>query len=164
MREKLHYSVRDKENALFMTQDEHIAPTPKAIGQAAGKFGYAQLLGMKIVTVHEGVGRVTISVDERLMHPQMIVHGGVIFTLADTAMSMALISVFPAGTSVSTIEAKINYMLPVREGELLAEGTITHQGRSIAVAEATVFNIVNGERKAIAKVLGTFTMRVPKNA
>lgn len=145
-----------------MAQDEHITPTPEMIGNVASKFGYAHLLGMKIVTVQEGVGRVTIAVDKRLMHPQMIVHGGVIFTLADTAMSMALISVFPAGTSVSTIEAKVNYLLPVREGELLAEATITHQGRSIAVTEATVYNIVNGERKAIAKVLGTFSIRVPK--
>jgi acyl-CoA thioesterase len=147
-----------------MAQDEHITPTPEMIGNVASKFGYSNLIGMKIVTVGEGIGRVTISVDERLMHPQMIVHGGVIFTLADTAMSMALISVFPPGASVSTIEAKVNYLLPVREGELLAEATITHQGRSIAVTEATVFNIVNGERKAIAKVLGTFSIRVPKTA
>ncbi len=145
-----------------MTQDEQIAPTPEMIGNVAGKFGYRDLLGMKITTVSEGVGRVTISVDERLMHPQMIVHGGVIFTLADTAMSMALISIFPLGTSVSTIEAKVNYLLPVREGELMAEATITHQGRSIAVTEATVFNIVNGDRKAIARVLGTFSIRMPK--
>lgn len=145
-----------------MAQDEHITPTPEMIGNIASTFGYANLLGMKIVTVREGVGRVTIAVDERLMHPQMIVHGGVIFTLADTAMSMALISVFPLGTSVSTIEAKVNYLLPVREGELLAEATITHQGRSIAVTEATVFNIVHGERKAVAKILGTFSIRVPK--
>ena len=143
-----------------MSQNEQTAPD--LIGQAAGKFGYRDLLGMKIVTIHEGIGRVTISVDERLMHPQMIVHGGVIFTLADTAMSMALISIFPPGTSVSTIEAKVNYLLPVREGELQAEATITHRGRSIAVTEATVFNIVNGERKAVARVLGTFSIRVPK--
>jgi acyl-CoA thioesterase len=147
-----------------MAQDEYITPTPEMIGNVASKFGYSNLIGMKIVTVGEGIGRVAISVDERLMHPQMIVHGGVIFTLADTAMSMALISVFPAGTSVSTIEAKVNYLLPVREGELLAEATITHQGRSIAVTEATVFNIVNSERKAVAKVLGTFSIRVPKTA
>jgi acyl-CoA thioesterase len=145
-----------------MAQDEYITPTPEMIRNVASTFGYRDLLGMKIVTVRDGVGRVTISVDERLMHPQMIVHGGVIFTLADTAMSMALISVFPPGTTVSTIEAKVNYLLPVREGELLAEATITHQGRSIAVTEATVFNIVNGERKAVARVLGTFSIRAPK--
>ena len=121
-------------------------------------FGILHLLGMKIVDAESGIGRVSIQVDERLMHPQQIVHGGVIFTLADTAMSMALISVLPAGTRFGTLEAKINFMLPVRTGELLAEGKLVHRGRSTAVIEATVFNIVEGEPQPIAKLLGTFSI------
>jgi len=45
----------------------------------------------------------------------------------------------PPGTPVSTIEAKINYLLPVRTGELESRGAIIHQGRSTAVLESTVF-------------------------
>ena len=120
-------------------------------------FGILHLLGMKIITAEAGSGRVGITVDERLMHPQQIVHGGVIFTLADTAMSMALMPLLPQGTRFGTLEAKINFMLPVRAGELLAEGTVVHMGRSTAVAEATVYNIVEGEQRAISKVLGTFS-------
>jgi acyl-CoA thioesterase len=126
--------------------------------QDTSKFGILHLLGMRIVTAESGIGRVSIQIDERLMHPQQIVHGGVIFTLADTAMSMALISVVPVGTPFGTIEAKINFMLPVYKGELLAEGKIVHKGRSTAVLEATVFNIIEGEQHAIARVLGTFNI------
>lgn len=107
-------------------------------------FGILHLLGMKIISAESGVGKVSMQVDERLMHPQHIVHGGVIFTLADTAMSMALFSVLPLGTRFGTIEAKVNFLLPVRTGELLAEGKIVHQGRSTAVLEATIYNIVEG--------------------
>ena len=113
---------------------------------------------MQIITADSGVGRVSIQINERLMHPQQIVHGGVIFTLADTAMSMALISVLPVGTPFGTIEAKINFMLPVHTGELLAEGKVVHKGRSTAVLEATVFNIIEGKQHAIARVLGTFNI------
>ena len=120
-------------------------------------FGILHLLGMKIISAEAGTGRVGITVDERLMHPQQIVHGGVIFTLADTAMSMALMPLLPQGTRFGTLEAKINFLLPVRAGELLAEGTVVHMGRSTAVAEATVYNIVEGEQRAISKVLGTFS-------
>jgi len=98
------------------------------------------------------------------MHPQMIVHGGVIFTLADTAMSMALLSTLPADTRISTIEAKINYLLPVRTGELVAEAGIVQQGRSIAVLEATVYNIQEGTRQAVARLLGTFHIVRQKQA
>ncbi|HEY6541351.1 MAG TPA: PaaI family thioesterase [Ktedonobacteraceae bacterium] len=126
-------------------------------------FGILHLLGMKIISAEAGIGRVGITVDERLMHPQQIVHGGVIFTLADTAMSMALLPLLPQGTPFGTVEAKINFMLPVRAGELLAEGTVVHMGRSTAVTEATVYNIVEGQQRAISKVLGTFSFARQKN-
>lgn len=124
--------------------------------QSAKTSGYFQMLGLNIDAFQDGKGVVSVQVDERLLHPQQIVHGGVIFTLADTAMSMALLSLLPAGASVSTIEAKINYLRPVRTGDLRAEAAIVHQGRSTAVLEATVYNVNVEERHAIARVLGTF--------
>ena len=124
--------------------------------------GYFQLLGMHVENAQDGVGEVRISVDARLMHPQQIVHGGVIFTLADTAMSMALISVLPPGTRFSTIEAKINYIAPVVTGELTAEGVIVHRGRSTAVMESTVYNYKGDEKVLIARVLGTFHISAAK--
>jgi acyl-CoA thioesterase len=146
-----------------VTHQEHEFFSLEHLVQDTSKFGILRLLGMQIVTAESGVGRVSIQIDERLMHPQQIVHGGVIFTLADTAMSMALISVLPVGTPFGTLEAKINFMLPVYKGELLAEGKIVHKGRSTAVLEATVFNIIEGEQHAIARILGTFSIARSKN-
>ncbi len=150
-----------------MTQQEqnnNIGAEAERFMQDRHSFGILHLLGMKIITAEAGIGRVGITVDERLMHPQQIVHGGIIFTLADTAMSMALLPLLPQGTSFGTVEAKINFMIPVRTGELLAEGTVVHMGRSTAVMEATVFNSVDGEQRAISKVLGTFSFARPKTA
>lgn len=127
-------------------------------------FGIAYLLGMKIERSEDGIGWVRIQIDERLMHPQQMVHGGVIFTIADTAMSMALRSMIPAGTPFGTIEAKINYLRPANAGELLAEGKIIHLGRTTAVIEATVHNIIAEQQKVIAKVLGTFYIKRLKNS
>ncbi|HEY1354149.1 MAG TPA: PaaI family thioesterase [Ktedonobacteraceae bacterium] len=127
-------------------------------------FGIAHLLGMQIVRAQDGVGQVSIQVDKRLMHPQQMVHGGVIFTLADSAMSMALLSLLPPGTPFGTIEAKINYLLPVGEGELLAEGRPVHEGGSTAVMQATVYNLVGSSKRAIAQVLGTFYIKRQKRA
>lgn len=124
--------------------------------------GYFQLIGMQLEKAHDGDGEVRIQVDARLMHPQQIVHGGVIFTLADTAMSMALLSVLPLGTRFSTIEAKINYIAPVVTGELSAEGIIVHRGRSTAVMESTVYNYRGEEKVMVARVLGTFHISASK--
>lgn len=137
-------------------------PSSAFLKPDARNFGIAHLLGMEIVQASDGVGRVRISVDRRLMHPQQIVHGGVIFTLADTAMSMALLSVLPPETPFGTIEAKINYLRPALSGELLAEGLIVQQGGSTAVMEATVYNLLSEQRQVIAKALGTFYIKRAK--
>lgn len=140
-------------------------PTLAEIQQMAQNAGYFQLLNLQIENAQNGVGEARIQVDARLLHPQQLVHGGVIFTLADTAMAMALMSALPAHTPVSTIEAKINYLRPARTGELVAEATIVHQGNTTAVLEATVYNIdsSNGmERLPIARMLGTFNIQRAK--
>ena len=147
-----------------MTQNEQTEIPLDLIKQGVNNMGIARLLGMRIEALEDGIGRVSIQVDERLMHPQQIVHGGVIFTLADTAMSMALISVIPLGTRFSTIEAKINFLAPVRAGELQAEASIVQQGRSIAVLEATVYNLYDDARTAVARILGTFSIGSSKAA
>jgi acyl-CoA thioesterase len=144
--------------------NERESVSPDFLREVPKNFGILHLLGMQIVKAQAGVGQVSIQVDARLMHPQQMVHGGVIFTIADTAMSMALMSVIPQGSRFGTIEAKINFMLPVRSGELLAEGKIVHQGRSTAVVEATVHNLFEGEQQAIAKALGTFYIGRPIDA
>lgn len=139
-----------------MTLSESAPLTLDEIRQRARTAGYFQLLGLDIIAAQNGTGAVHIVVDEKLMHPQRMVHGGVIFTLADTAMSMALMSILPASTRFSTIEAKINYLRSVDSGELVAEATIIHRGRTTAVIEATVYNIHDDERAAVARTLGTF--------
>ncbi len=126
--------------------------------QTSERPGFGQLLGMIIESAEPGRGRVRIAVDERLMHPQGIVHGGAIFSLADTAMAMALLAAYPPGTRAGTIEAKINYLRAVRSGTLVAEAVVIHQGRTTAVLEATVTNVFEDgrEERLVAKILSTF--------
>src|SRR5947209_20603925 len=147
-----------------MAQNEQTEIPLDLIKQGVNNMGIARLLGMRIEALEDGIGRVSIQVDTRLMHPQQIVHGGVVFTLADTAMSMAIISVVPAHTRFSTIEAKINYLRPVRSGELIAEAHFIQRGRTIAVLESTINNSNGEEKVPIARVMGTFHIASSKVA
>ncbi len=147
-----------------MTHNDQGSIPPELLKQTTNNFGFLQLLGMQVDAADSGVGRMHIQVDERLLHPHQVVHGGVIFALADTAMALALLSVLPAGTRTSTIEAKINFFLPVLTGELVAEATIIHQGRSTAVLEAKIYNVHQGERRTIACMMGTFSISHSKSA
>ncbi|MBX5455868.1 MAG: PaaI family thioesterase [Thermogemmatispora sp.] len=141
-----------------MDQEKQVEQTHHFVEQINQRPGFGQLLGMRVEAAEPGRGRVRLTVDERLMHPQGLVHGGVIFSLADTAMAMALLASYPPGTRTGTIEAKINYLRAVRNGQLLAEAAIIHQGRTTAVLEATVYHQSEDrqEQRAVARVLSTF--------
>lgn len=49
-----------------------------------------------------------------------IVHGGIFADLADAAMGIAFVSTLEEGEAFSTIELKMNYFRPVKEGRLVA--------------------------------------------
>jgi acyl-CoA thioesterase len=141
-----------------MEDTGHQPTTGEFLQEVTRRSGFGRLLGMQIEMAEPGHSRVSLAVDERLMHPQQIVHGGAVFSLADTAMAMALLAAYPPGTRTGTIEAKMNYLRAVRSGKLLAEATLIHQGRSTAVLEATVYNLPGDgqQERMVARALSTF--------
>src|SRR5258708_10152564 len=82
-----------------------------------------------------------------------VVHGGVTAALADTAGAFAAYTVVPTGTELATIELNINYLLPIPDGRVRAEGKVLRAGRNFIVVECDVRN----EKGALAaKALMTF--------
>jgi uncharacterized protein (TIGR00369 family) len=66
-------------------------------------------------------------------------------------MSLALTGVLPAATSFAPLDLKVNFLRPVRpgEGDLPVDATVTHRGRSMALASCEVVN-TEGKRVATA--------------
>lgn len=64
------------------------------------------------------------------------VHGGVLATLMDLAISQAIRSLRPDLAGLSTINITVNY-LDTASGDLVARGKALKVGSSIAVGEAT---------------------------
>jgi acyl-CoA thioesterase len=147
-----------------MTLPDWTEKTHEAVLEATNTFGFFPLLDMRVDTTAAGERRVHVMVGERLMQLQMIVHGGVIFTLADSAMGMTLLAALPPETRIGTIEAKVNFLLPVRAGELVAEARIVHLDHSIAALEATVHNIVEDGQRAVGRMMGTFSISKSQQA
>jgi len=65
------------------------------------------------------------------------VHGGVVASLLDAAMAVAVRSALKAGEGVATVSLTVNYLEPGRAA-LIAKGRVTRRGRTLASAEATV--------------------------
>ena len=84
------------------------------------------------------------------------VHGGVLFTMLDTAMSRAFFDTLPEDQNNGvTLEMKINYLKAPEFGRLTAYGIVVNTTRRTAFVEG---HIENEEGELIAKACGTMML------
>lgn len=117
--------------------------------QPAVTFG--ELVGLDIGERGDGRATVTLDASTPHMNGHGTVHGGAIATLCDTVMGVALAA---SGVKAPvTVELRVTYLAPAREGVLTAEAEVRKRGKRILVVEAEVAQ--DGETVALAS--GTFT-------
>lgn len=115
---------------------------------------FVDWLGIRFSAFENGYSRCALQVSENMMNSTGILHGGVVYSLADTGMGGALHSSLAEGERCATIELKIVYLTAVTEGELICESHVIHKGEGIGVIES---DVKNGDRH-VAKALGTFAI------
>ncbi len=97
-----------------------------------------RLIGMEVDHVEEGLARCSLLCGAQHWNPFGTVHGGVLCDLADLAMGMAFFTTLGEGEALATIELKINYFRPARDGKLSAEAKVLHRGRTTGFVECLV--------------------------
>jgi uncharacterized protein (TIGR00369 family) len=126
-----------------MTETQTSAPRfldqlQAAVRGEATNLRIAQLIGFRLTAVSEG--RATISFKPGPQHTNLIgtLHGGILCDIADAAMGLAYASTLEAGESFTTIELKINFLKPVWDAQLTAEGHVVKRGRTLGLVECDV--------------------------
>ena len=113
------------------------------------------LLGMELLEIKKGWSKVRLPIEEKLCNAIGLVHGGAIFSAADSAVGMALIGLTDRDENISTLEMKINYMKPVKGKEIIAAAKIIHRGGHTAIGDVAVRD---GENNLISKGLATYAI------
>jgi acyl-CoA thioesterase len=98
----------------------------------------AELLGIHPISFGESAATFGLTIRDDHLNPYGVVHGGVVYSLVDTAMGAAVHTRLAPGERCATIEIKINYLAPVAEGELRAEAHLVERTKRIGVLEARV--------------------------
>lgn len=114
--------------------------------------GFNQLLGLRREFAENGVSRLVLEERPELTNNFHNLHGGVIMTMLDVAMSSAALSRSGFKKAVVTIEMSTAFVKPGR-GRLVAHGHAVGGGRSICFCEARVED-ESGD--LIARAMGTF--------
>ncbi len=109
--------------------------------------------GLRLLSIGDGQCEVAIDLSTDHHNMQGIVHGGVISTLADTAIGLAVRSGLPRGVTHRTAQLSVNYLAKVEDGRLLGSGRAVHTGRKMGYGEA---DITDGDGKLVARASATF--------
>lgn len=120
---------------------------------------YADLIGLKMEEQENGHSKCSLEADEKLFNPHNVIHGAVIYSLADTGMGAALYPILKKGEICATIEIKINYYLPVKSGTITCITEIINRGKSMANLESSIYS---GDM-LVAKANGNYSIFVPSS-
>ena len=98
----------------------------------------AKLLGMDLVEVEEGRAVFQLTPAEQHYNPIGVVHGGLAFTMLDSAMGCTVQTLLPPGKGYTTLEIKANLVraITLKTGPIRAIAKIVHMGKQTATAEA----------------------------
>ena len=107
-------------------------------------------LGASLTRLERGLCEITLPHRDDLTQQHGYLHAGVIGTIVDSAGGYAGYSVMPAGSSVLTVEFKLNLLAPASGERFVARGEVLKPGRRLVVTRGEVVAERGSERSVVA--------------
>ncbi|MCZ2860048.1 PaaI family thioesterase [Blastococcus sp. VKM Ac-2987] len=116
--------------------------------------GFAGRLGAHPESAEDGSARMTFEVTDEHLNPAGTLHGGVLATLVDTAMGLAVRTTTDEGEVPATSQLTVTYLRPGTPGSLEVTARLRTRGEHLTICEADV----EQEGKALAHAVATFAL------
>ncbi len=134
-----------------MTDKDGNASVSERMNEIIARNPFAAYIGMELLECKKGYARARIRLSPRLQNIYGGMHGGCVFSLADTVAGVAAASY---GNKVTTLDASINFMRPVTGTEYLyCEAKVKRSGTNISVVCA---EMTGGDGKLLADASFTY--------
>lgn len=114
-----------------------------------------QLIGTRLTLVEPGVIEIELPYREDLTQQDGFIHAGIVTTVLDSACGYAAYSLMPEGSSVLSVEFKVNLLAPAKAEVIKVRAEVKRAGRTLTVCTADAFA---GE-KVCATMLATMIRR-----
>lgn len=98
---------------------------------------FLKFMGIELLDAGEGWVKMKIAYRPELRQP-FTLHGGAIYSLADSAAAHALTTLIMPDQFPTTVEQHINFLKAVKDQDVYCEARIVHLGKTLAYAEATM--------------------------
>ena len=122
----------------------------KIVNKMFDQDAFSQWLGIEIVDVSEGYCQIKMKVRKEMLNGFQIAHGGIAYSLADSALAFASNS---NGKKSLSVETSISHTVSVKDGDVLT-ATTKELSRSDKIG-VYLITITNKENQEIAIFKGT---------
>ncbi len=110
----------------------------KIVTQMMANDTFSQWLGIEVLEVKDGFAKIKMTVRAEMLNGHGVAHGGISFSLADSAFAFASNS---HGQKALSIETSINHIKPIFEGDEL---------------------VATAQKESTSKSLGQYLVRVTR--
>ncbi|MDQ3844954.1 MAG: hydroxyphenylacetyl-CoA thioesterase PaaI, partial [Bacteroidota bacterium] len=123
--------------------------TPTAVVQyMMQKDLFSQWLGIEVIEIREGYSKIQMTLREEMINGFEVIHGGITFSLADSAFAFACNN---RNNLSMALDTSITFIKEIKPGDVLtAEANELHNGRSTGLYLITITN-QKGEQVALFK-------------
>jgi len=115
---------------------KHVREVIQAINQGP----YFRHLSMTVKDMGIGYSIVELDMGQQHLNPFGGVHGGVYASIIDTATYWATYCELDEDVGMISIDLKIDYLSPIRDGIIITKGRSIKIGKSMCLAEATALD------------------------
>lgn len=139
----------------FVPQDPDFE---SAVRESFDRLALMSTIGATLERVSAGEVDIVLPFRDDLTQHHGFMAAAALTAVADVACGYAAMTLMPRGSSVLTIEYKVNFLAPAQGSRMVARGRVIRPGRSVTVCAGDVVAIDRGE-KLVATLLATM-MRV----
>ena len=140
-------------------------PTEEYVGRVRESFARQRamrLIGASLARVGAGEVDISLPYREDLTQQDGFLHAGILTAVADSACGYAAYTLMPEGSSVLSVEFKMNLLRPAAGELFVAEARVVKAGATLTVTRCDVRAHAGGESKLVATMLATMIRRPAK--
>ncbi|MFI5695527.1 PaaI family thioesterase [Kribbella sp. NPDC051586] len=130
--------------------EEAAADVRARVRESFERQGLMEHLGARISHIGPGEVRIELPSRPEVTQQHGYFHAGATSSIADSAGGYAALTVFPEGSTVLTVEFKINLLAPAEGERLEAVGTVIKPGRTLTICKLEVFAVAGVRRTLVA--------------
>ncbi|MCE0505732.1 PaaI family thioesterase [Roseivivax sp. GX 12232] len=113
-------------------------------------------LGARLARVAPGAVEITVPLAPHVLQQQGLAHGGLTFSIGDSAAGYSALTTLSEEMEVVTSEMKIHYLAAPKGVTLIARGRVVKPGRRLIVVAADVHAVdAEGAERHVALLTGT---------